>query len=572
MYCKRAAGLAACLLLFGFLSSCQKKIAGQPPRYTVVRFENLTGDPALEWTGRAAAEVLSRSLSGRLDGPMLNPAALSRVSASPGFHAAAAPGISSQHSEALAARATRIITGYVERTGGQIRIAASEEDVATGKTVRRVSASRATPLAAMRALAHAFSPNARPYLTSNQDALRLYTTGIEEDTRVSGATLEQALQADPNFGPAWVALAGTGMARGDREAAESAVAEARRHSLDSISEADLDLAAAALTNNQNARIAALRKISAMSPGDTGLLRSIAETETSLGQFAASAGDWSKLASVLPGDVGVWNQLGYTRAWSGDYAGALAALKEYARIVPNDPNPLDSMGDVEYMYRKFPEAARSYLAADAKDPRFLQGGGLYKASWAKFEAGDKAGADTAFAQFRAVREKAGDRNLPLFEADWLYRTARRQEAVALLRKTVASPDTFAQLAVWELLDGDRAAAARDAAAAGRPTSPALLAVRFAAMPSASAAEWESRAAKMMPGPAMAGPRTLALGYALLLDGKRQDALPCFEKVVAASGNDFFLRALCARLKGERPTLEIPPDATRINEFAAILNRI
>ena len=62
------------------VAGCGQKAIGPPPRYAVLRFENLSGDAALEWTGRAASEVFTRTLSGALDGPVLARTALARLS------------------------------------------------------------------------------------------------------------------------------------------------------------------------------------------------------------------------------------------------------------------------------------------------------------------------------------------------------------------------------------------------------------------------------------------------------------------------------------------------------------
>lgn len=174
----RVPWVAVALLIAG-LSGCQKNAPGPPPRYAVLRFENLTGDPSLEWVGRAASEVLSRSLDGALDGPVLPASALGRLSSSLGSRPAVAPGISAQREEAIVAGATRVITGYVEGTAGHVRIAASEEDATGGRSIRFLAATDRTPMGALTRLAREFSPHARPYLTSNPEALRLYVTGFE---------------------------------------------------------------------------------------------------------------------------------------------------------------------------------------------------------------------------------------------------------------------------------------------------------------------------------------------------------------------------------------------------------
>jgi tetratricopeptide (TPR) repeat protein len=277
--------------------------------------------------------------------------------------------------------------------------------------------------------------------------------------------------------------------------------------------------------------------------------------------------------ALANDADAWNQLGYARAWAGNYAGALEAMKEYVRLRPSDPNPSDSTGDVYYMYRKFPEAAASYLLASAKDPKFQQGGDLLKAAWAKFKAGDKAGADSAFEQFRAAREKAKSAELPLFQADWLYRTGRHKEAITLLRKDRQGPNAAAQLAIWDLLEKDRAAAAKDAASVGQPTSPLIFAARFAALPSASPAEWDARADRMVKGTGATGFREIAMGYALLLDGSKEAALRVWQKIVETTpATDFFSRAIYTRLQGQRPKLELTPDPSTVNPFAAVLDTL
>src|ERR1700722_17284338 len=102
--------------------ACHKQTVGPPPRYAVLRFENLSGDPSLDWTARAASEMLSISLAGVLDGPVLPSTALAKLTPALGPEPSAVPGISGQRQEALVAGATRLISGYVERASGQISI------------------------------------------------------------------------------------------------------------------------------------------------------------------------------------------------------------------------------------------------------------------------------------------------------------------------------------------------------------------------------------------------------------------------------------------------------------------
>ncbi len=568
----RTARRALPVFLLLALAGCQKKVTGPPPRYVVLRFENLSGDPSLEWVARGASEFLSRSLAGAMDGPVLNPAALNRLSSTLGARPAKSPGISSERSEAVVAGGTRAITGYFERSPAGLRIEATELDLQTGKSVRSVSGAGPEPMKALASLARNLSPTAAPYLTSNGAALRSFIDGFEGTGEQAIGNLEASVHADPSFGPAWVLLVNAYLAGGKAADAGAVLDKARSQRLDKYDEANLDLASSILRNDPKERLAAIHRISALSPGDTVLLRSTAEADTHAGNFQDAAAEWNKLAAVLPADPNAWNQFGYSRAWSGDYVGALAAMREYARIRPNDPNPLDSIGDVHYMFRNYKEAADSYLQANTKDPAFQNGGDLYKAAWAKFEAGDKTGADAAFAQFRAAQQKAKSQEAPLVEADWLYRTGRKAKAIAVLS---AQPDAAAhsQLAIWDLLAGDRKAAATEAAAAGQPTTPAAFLARFVSLPSASADEWQHRAQVMLAAPAVAPLRNMAIGYALLLDDKQDDALPVWKRIADNSdGTDFFSRAMYARLNGEQPKLALLPDPNSINQFAALLESL
>lgn len=565
------------------LSSCHTATKSPAPQlhYAVLRFENLSGDPALDWTGRAISESLAVSLAGALAGPLLGSSALNRLGPTLGPRPASAPGISSERAEALLAGANRLITGYVERPAGQIRITATEEDPAAGKSLRIVTAEGTSPMAALNQLAHQFSPRAHPAPTSNPEAMQAWANALDSAPAPMDL-LARAVRLDPDFGPAWVALTSLSLARGDRAAAEGLIAQARHGKIDEISRADLDLAAADLSEDRTTKTAALRKLASLSPGDTFILRSLAEQETAAGQSEASASDWSKVTTASPGDSLAWNSLGYARSYAGDYAGALAALREYERLRPKDANPSDSIGDLNYSFRKFGDAAASYLEAQKKQPDFEQYGDLYKAAWAKFGAGDKPGADSLFSQFRTERSKAkpSDGSVELLNGDWLYRTGRETEGIAVLRKaaseTQSAPvriDASAQLTLWDLLRGDRAQAAKDASGIDpKSAGPAVYMAWFAAQPSAPAAEWEARAARMIP-PSATALRRLALGYALLLDGKREAALPVWEQIVKINpATDFFARAVYARLQGKTVERPLLPDPVALNQFSALLDKL
>ena len=278
--------LAAGVALGG--GGCGKKAAGPPPRYAVLRFENLSGDAALEWTGRAASEVLTRTLAGALDGPVLARTALARLSGALGARPASAPGISTERTTAEGAGATRLIAGYIVKAGNGVQIQATDTDIATGTVVRTFYVRNDSPLQALTDLSTAFSLKAGKPQTTNAEALRLYCTSREEAADLAVPNLEKAVAADPTFGDAWVALVEARELGGNRAGAEEALAKARLQKLDPLDAAYLDFQASTLQDNQDARLIALKRVSDLSPGDTVLIRSLAETQTNKGQFAEAA--------------------------------------------------------------------------------------------------------------------------------------------------------------------------------------------------------------------------------------------------------------------------------------------
>jgi tetratricopeptide (TPR) repeat protein len=170
-------------------------------------------------------------------------------------------------------------------------------------------------------------------------------------------------------------------------------------------------------------------------------------------------------------------------------GARAALLEYRRLAPKGANPLDSLGDVHFHLGAFRDAEKYYLEAHEKDKAFLGGAELYKAARARLMTGDKAGANDIFQRYAAERSAAQDPLGGYRQAQWLYLTGKRAEAVAALTKLASSPAApdvlslaASQLAIWSLLNGNRDEAAawtgKAVGAAGSPGSRRLAALCLA----------------------------------------------------------------------------------------------
>lgn len=485
---------------------------------------------------------------------------------------------------AVAAGANHLITGYYDRDGAGVRFTAIDRDLATGRTARRIEAAADDPTHAIAALSHQLAPAAKPLLSLNGEALRNYSSALESDLNSADESLARAVALDPTFGPAWVALYRSKTLKGDKEGANTVLVNARGRRLDPFSEALLTLEIAQTSGNPRVVVAAQERVLSFTPDDPTLLRVAANGQSGAGDFMAAGRHWLHLAMKFPGDPTYWNSLAYARAWAGDYKGAMEALALYAKASPNEPNVLDSTGEVNYLYSRWGDASTAWLNAFAKDGTFLRGGDLYKAAWAKYRGGDKAGADREFQRFKSARLDAKDAKevlFPLKEADWLYRTGRRAEGQQLLRTAVTAggvdaalrAEGFSQLAVWDLIEGNRSQAATDAVAAGNPTSVPMALVRFAAEPSTTASQWQVRADQFVRGNGMAAAvRKSALAWALLLDGHRNEAEAAWSDLVAdLPATDFFSHAVLTRLEHKTPPPLVPqPDS--VNPFEAMADEL
>ena len=523
MFCRRAGWF----LILLFLGACASKDKAKPPapRLAVLRCENLSGDPALDWMGRAVSQILAADLTVRGGTAMVGPAVLRGITPAMGPRPRSAPGISAEREAALAEGANRLIYCQCAITGGKPRLAAVEEDVAARTMIRRGSA-EGSLIAAADALARQIDPQARPFGTRSEAALEAFAEALDAtgaDQARQGYA--RAVAADPNFGAAYVAWIQTEATLHDADAVDRVVAQARAKALSDYDRALVDLEVAQLRNDAPARARALAALAKTGPADPNVFRVLAEGALAGRRYRDAIQYYEQALALAPGDIGLLNALGYAEAYLGDYDAAMRRLREYERLRPEEANPLDSQGDVNFAFNRYADAEKLYLAAHQKAPNFLDGGELLKAAQARLATGDLPGADQIFARYASALEARHDAAAPYQAACWRHLTGRRKEAVALLEPLAANAAGAqaaileAQLAVWELEMGDRARAETHALKARTAVrGPAALVVGVAALGvelEAAPADWQERVRKVFGSSPESPARDLITAYALLL---------------------------------------------------------
>jgi tetratricopeptide (TPR) repeat protein len=546
VYCRLLRVLTAVLLT----SACSTKPDVTPPRYAVLRFENLTPDPQLNWVGHAASEVLARQIGA------IPSSAIYAANENFGRRPIGSPGVSTELTDAMLAGANRILTGYFELLdNGTLAFHVAEEEARTGKRLRDLSA-QGSVLAACNALAKQINSAAKPFPTSSEAALRAYIQGAEGDGVKNGSDYQTAIAADPNFADAYLSWSEFALAHRDPETVDRVLAEATARKIEPAVLAKLQLAAATAHGDPNARTAALERMVETEPTNLIALQALGEAHMANHRFAEAAATFGKAAPELKPDL--LNLKAYALMYNGDEKGALEAVRKFRSLRPQDPNALDSEGDINYYFGHFAEAEKLYLASAAMNPQFNQGMETWKAARARLITGDVAGASQVFGNYRTEREKVKDPSLPYRIAYWQFLTGDSAGSLAAMRRVGAEATNpglkslaLAQSAIWELQLGSKADAIKDAQSAmqaeqGAAAVPAII-VRFSAMEPAGLPALRARADRMFNGAAGATIRLLAVGYALYFANRTEEAVGVWKQLYEQSDPaDPVSRALYATL--------------------------
>ncbi len=152
--------------------------------------------------------------------------------------------------------------------------------------------------------------------------------------------------------------------------------------------------------------AAYARVTELAPGDWRghFIRGQQFLESS--KYAEAVESLKKATALNPEAGGAQNSLGYAALRQGDADGAVAAFEQYARILPTEPNAQDSLGEALLSAGRFADAEAAFRKALSLSSGFWASHeGI---AYAKFYAGDVAGARSALAEARAGAPRTADR--------------------------------------------------------------------------------------------------------------------------------------------------------------------
>jgi Flp pilus assembly protein TadD len=496
---------SALLCLIFAATGCSRSSKPRPvQRIAFLRFENLGADADSDWMGRAFSEILTECLAGEQEIYAIPSNKLHAYERALGPRPVSAPGVSAERDLALASGATRLGYGEYFTAGGRLQARLTVEDVDSGKLREYTAAAQpGGVISAASGLCRQAWGVSRPYSTNQPSAVQAYVAALESsDQTMIDEGLGGAIAADPNFAPPYRLLAQTKAQSQDRAGAVRIIETALGHPLQPAARARLGLMAAELRDDHAARLGALQSLVKLEPSDPDGWRSLAELWNAEHQYAAAAGAYSKALAIEPQDAATLNQMGYAQAYAGDLPAALDTLNRYRALRPSDANADDSLGDVYLLYGRLQDAEQSYMSASAKGPHFEQDGPLFKASVAHLMTGDISGADELAGRYIAARAADNDPAVEYRRAEWSWATGRRTQALTQMEtfakaKAETGPlrelgaRAYSELAIWQFLLGDGAAAAHASAKAtalAGPASAGIAAVaRFLVQPAATTDE-------------------------------------------------------------------------------------
>lgn len=492
--------------------------AADQGRLLITYTENLSGNAALDGVARTVSHMVRAQLSG-------SPG----LAVTEGANALTPPGN----------RAGRVLRSWIEWEGDYVRLHATLQD-ASGRTLeqwesRALTAEGPSPLAA--AVVKKISPAAKTPDPVPAQAASLFGLALEAPGTNGIPLLQNAVAAAPAWGDAYFLLGANLLAAGRAAEARQAWSAGVAHTTDEISKTRMQAALAAASHQPEQALAAAERLARLLPAEGDAAMQAGELSLRRGEYKQAAA-WMNRAVEREASRGDWwNVLAFTRAYAGDMAGARQAVARYEALEPASANPVDSLGEIEFMMGQFAEASREFQAAYRKQPEFLNGATLLKSAYALQMAGRREEAAKEFERYAEGPAK-GQPLIELTRARWEYRQGDKagatKRAAALARAPGVMADvasaSLTQLAFWRLSAGERAAAAamaREAVvkAAGPAMKREAVAVLYMAQPSGTVAEWQARAKGNAP------PDILAL--ALLLDHKWFDAQPLLAGLVEST---------------------------------------
>ncbi len=212
-----------------------------------------------------------------------------------------------------------------------------------------------------------------PVTTKSPEAREAFLRGRDLFEKLRGqvarADFERAVQLDPGFAQAQLALANTQpSAKQFFETLAKAVAAAGN-----ASEGERLLvqgADAGARGDNAAQVKIYEQLVALHPNDERAHLALGNSHFGAQRYADAIREYERSVAIAPKFSQPYNQLGYSYRFMGDPGKAERAFKKYIELIPGDPNPYDSYAELLLKLGRFDESIAQYRKALEIDPGFV----------------------------------------------------------------------------------------------------------------------------------------------------------------------------------------------------------
>ncbi len=368
-------------------------LAGKQP-VVVMYFENLSGEPSLDWLRAGLADMVITTLSGAEGLSVLSRQQLAVYLArsEPGSDDGGNSGLPAGLRLAGRSRATAVVVGSFARMGESIRVDAQLHDAGTGRLLagehlvaeRPEQVLRRVDLMARKLALHLGAPaadgDARASLTTAKtddlEAYRHYSQALDAASALRNAEaielLEKAIALDPGFAMAHARIGYVYALNWNfGERARPHLEQAYRL-MDRLTEKDRQNITAwyAVANFDFTRaIETYREIVATYPFEIEAYRRLASLLNAEGEQMEAIDLLLQALVIDPSSGTIHNSLGGMYSHLGRHDEAIAAHLRYIELAPGEANAHDSLGSSYQWAGRYEEAEEQYQRALELDPDF-----------------------------------------------------------------------------------------------------------------------------------------------------------------------------------------------------------
>ncbi len=448
----------------------------------VLYFTNLSQDKSLDWLDRGLSEMLTTNLA-QVQG--LDVLSTERIQSSLQRVGKKDGGMDPGLAQAVArdAGADAFITGALLKVGPtKLRLDVRVQDTQTGQILEseKLEGESLQNIFGMvdsltANIAGQFLPGGAPKApaieqatTSNLEAYRHYQAGLDFARRFMTADavreLEQAVRLDPQFASAYLHLSFNYRFQGDLRKADEVdrKIEPLQARLPRHEQLLFQLNQGRRGRDTEGTIRTLESIIAEFPRDT-------DSRATLGVLLQRVGQDERAVKILqeglaldPKQESLLNILGYAQAARGDQAAALQANDQYIAIRPGDPNPVDTRGDILYLFNRDDETITAYRKVLELNPDFQGYSEYLKLAVVYADQGKYALAEAALQEYAQRTTPLGRLYLPVWQAQIQQARGDPEGALESYRKAVlqlgragqdsAAGDSLQSLALLASLTG------------------------------------------------------------------------------------------------------------------------